>query len=217
MTYQETYEQWLRSPVLTQEEREELSAISGDEEEKESRFYANLAFGTAGLRGVMGMGTNRMNVYVVRRTTQAFAQVILDAGEEAVRRGIAIDYDCRNDSERFAREAACVMAANGIPVLLFDALRPTPELSFAIRHYGCTAGINITASHNTKEYNGYKVYWSDGAQLPPAQADAIARYVEKIDIFTGVKTMEYGKALADGCIRLLGAETDEELILALIS
>ena len=212
MTYQETYEQWLRSPVLTQEEREELSAISGDEEEKESRFYANLAFGTAGLRGVMGMGTNRMNVYVVRRTTQAFAQVILDAGEEAVRRGIAIDYDCRNGSERFAREAACVMAANGIPVLLFDALRPTPELSFAIRHYGCTAGINITASHNTKEYNGYKVYWSDGAQLPPAQADAIARYVEKIDIFTGVKTMEYGKALADGCIRLLGAETDEAFL-----
>ena len=161
------YEKWLSSPALSPAEHEELESIRGDEKEIESRFYDQLAFGTAGLRGTMGVGLNRMNIHVIRHATQAFAQVILEEGPEAVERGVAICFDCRNNSDLFAREAACVMAGNGIPVRLFEALRPTPELSFAVREYGCIAGINVTASHNPKEYNGYKVYWEDGAQLPP--------------------------------------------------
>ena len=167
MSYRDTYQSWLDSAVLSQEEKAELTAIQNDEKEIESRFFEQLSFGTAGLRGTMGMGLYRMNVYTVRHATQAFAQVILAEGPEAVQRGVAVCYDCRNNSEVFAQEAAKVMSCNGIPVRLFDALRPTPELSFAIREYGCIAGINITASHNPKEYNGYKVYWEDGAQLPP--------------------------------------------------
>ena len=174
MTYQETYEKWLHSPALSEEERAELSAISGDEKEIESRFFGPLEFGTAGLRGTMNVGLHRMNVHVIRHATQAFANVVLAEGQAAARAGVAICFDCRNHSAEFAREAACVMAANGVSVRLFDAMRPTPELSFAVRQYHCTAGINVTASHNPKEYNGYKVYWSDGAQLPPHHAAAIA-------------------------------------------
>ena len=168
MSYLETYEKWLSSPALSAEEKAELEAIRGDEKEIEGRFFEQLSFGTAGLRGTMGVGLYRMNVHVVRHATQAFAQVILEQGEEAVKRGVAVCYDSRNNSPLFAREAACVLAGNGIPVRLFAALRPTPMVSFAVREYGCIAGINITASHNPKEYNGYKVYWEDGAQLPPS-------------------------------------------------
>ena len=170
MSYRENYENWLNSPALSQEEKAELEAIRVDEKEIESRFFDQLAFGTAGLRGTMGVGLYRMNVHVIRHATQAFAQVILEEGPEAAARGVAVCFDCRNNSGLFAREAACVMAGNGIPVRLFQALRPTPELSFAVREYGCIAGINVTASHNPKEYNGYKVYWQDGAQLPPQHA-----------------------------------------------
>ncbi|NCB62691.1 MAG: hypothetical protein EOM52_03610, partial [Clostridia bacterium] len=154
MTYMETYEKWLASPSLSDADRAELQSISGDSKEIESRFYGPLEFGTAGLRGTMSVGLNRMNRYVIRHATQAFAEVILAEGADAAGRGIAICFDCRNHSDEFAREAASVMAGNGIPVRIFDALRPTPELSFAVREYGCIAGINVTASHNPKEYNG---------------------------------------------------------------
>ena len=212
MSYRENYENWLNSPVLSQEEKAELEAIRGDEKEIESRFFDQLAFGTAGLRGTMGVGLYRMNVHVIRHATQAFAQVILEEGPEAAARGVAVCFDCRNNSGLFAREAACVMAGNGIPVRLFQALRPTPELSFAVREYGCIAGINVTASHNPKEYNGYKVYWEDGAQLPPRHADEVARKMRELDVFASVKTMDYDQAVSQGKITLLGAETDERFL-----
>lgn len=212
MSYLEEYKRWRDSGVLSDAELAELTAIENDPKEIESRFYALLEFGTAGLRGTMGIGTNRMNVYVVRHATQAFAEVILAEGAEAVAKGVAIAYDCRNGSAEFAKESACVMAANGIGVRLFDALRPTPELSFAIREYGCIAGINVTASHNPKEYNGYKVYWSDGAQLPPKHAAEIAERMGRNDVFDSVKTMDYDEAVADGIITIIGAETDEAFL-----
>ena len=212
MSYRENYENWLNSPVLSQEEKAELEAIRGDEKEIESRFFDQLAFGTAGLRGTMGVGLYRMNVHVIRHATQAFAQVILEEGPEAAARGVAVCFDCRNNSGLFAREAACVMAGNGIPVRLFQALRPTPELSFAVREYGCIAGINVTASHNPKEYNGYKVYWEDGAQLPPKHADEVARKMRELDVFASVKTMDYNEAVSQGKITLLGEETDERFL-----
>ena len=212
MSYQDTYEAWLNSPALSAQEKAELESIRDDEKEKESRFFDQLSFGTAGLRGTMGVGLYRMNVHVIRHATQAFAQVILEEGEKAAARGVAICFDCRNNSQTFAREAAQVMAANGIPVRLFQALRPTPELSFAVRKYGCIAGINITASHNPKEYNGYKVYWEDGAQLPPKHADQVAKKMKELDVFTGVKTMPYDQAVAQGKITIMGQETDEAFL-----
>ena len=212
MSYMDEYKKWLESDVLSESEKAELAAIADDPKEIEGRFFAQLDFGTAGLRGVLGMGTYRMNIYVVRHATQAFAEVILAEGEEAAKQGIAIAYDCRNFSPEFARESACVMAANGIKSYLFDALRPTPELSFAVREYGCIAGINITASHNPKEYNGYKVYWSDGAQLPPNHASEIAALMKKNDVFASVKTMDYDKAVAEGLIQIIGEETDEKFL-----
>lgn len=218
--YMEEYQRWLDSPALSNAEWEELNAIRDDKKEIESRFFAPLEFGTAGLRGEMALGCRRMNIHVIRHATQAFAEVIKAEGESACARGIAICFDCRVNSERFAHEAASVMAANGIHVRIFDALRPTPELSFAVKHYGTTAGLNITASHNPKEYNGYKVYWSDGAQLPPQHADAIAGELEKIDIFTGVKTMPFDQAMAMGRIELMGEETDKafmENVMAMVN
>lgn len=207
--YREEYQRWLDSPALSEQEWAELNAIAGDEIEIENRFYAPLEFGTAGLRGTMKVGLHNMNVHIIRHATQAFADVINAEGAEAAAKGIAIAHDCRINSKLFAREAACVMAANGIHVRLFEDLRPTPELSFAVIHYGTAAGLNITASHNPKEYNGYKVYWSDGAQLPPQKAEAIAKRMEEIDIFSGFKTCDYDEAVANGNIEILGQETDE--------
>ena len=212
MSYKDTYEAWLQSPALSAEEKAELEAIQNDEKEIEGRFFDQLSFGTAGLRGTMGVGLYRMNVHVIRHATQAFAQVVLEEGPEAVARGVAICFDCRNNSDVFAREAACVMAGNGIPVRLFESLRPTPELSFAIREYGCIAGINVTASHNPKEYNGYKVYWEDGAQLPPKHADQVAKKMKELDVFDCVKTMDYDEAVSKGLITLMGEETDEKFL-----
>ena len=212
MSYRDTYEAWLASPALSAGEKAELEAIRNDDKEIESRFFDQLSFGTAGLRGTMGVGLYRMNVHVIRHATQAFAQVILEEGAEAAARGIAVCFDCRNNSDVFAREAACVMAANGIPVRLFESLRPTPELSFAVREYHCIAGINITASHNPKEYNGYKVYWEDGAQLPPKHADEVAKKMKELDVFACVKTMDYDQAVSRGLITLMGAETDEKFL-----
>ena len=212
MSYRDVYEKWLSSPALSEAEKEELRGIAGDEKEIESRFFAPLEFGTAGLRGTMCVGLHQMNVHVIRHATQAFAEVILAEGDAAAKRGVAVCYDCRNHSQEFARETACVMAGNGIPVRLFDALRPTPELSFAVRAYHCIAGVNVTASHNPKEYNGYKVYWQDGAQLPPRHASAIAKKMEELDIFTSIRRMDYDQAVAQGLITLLGAETDEAFL-----
>ena len=207
--YKEEYQRWLDSPALSEAEWEELNSIANDEKEIESRFFAPLEFGTAGLRGTMKLGLHQMNVHIIRHATQAFANVIKAEGEEAMKKGIAICFDCRNNSELFAHEAACVMAANGIHVRIFDALRPTPELSFAVRCYGTTAGLNITASHNPKEYNGYKVYWSDGAQLPPQHAEAIAEQMSKIDIFDDFVSCDFDEAVAQDKIELIGTETDE--------
>ena len=212
MRYKQEYEKWLQSGVLTAAELDELKSIAGDEKEIESRFYGPLEFGTAGLRGTMKMGLHQMNVYVIRWATQGFANVICAEGEDAKKRGVAICMDCRNHSMEFARAAAEVCAANGIHVRMFDSLRPTPELSFAVREYGCQAGINVTASHNPKEYNGYKVYWEDGAQLPPQHADAIARELEHIDIFTGVKRMDFMDAVNSGLIEVMGEETDRKFM-----
>jgi len=212
MDYRKEYEKWLASPALSEDERAELAAIAQDEKEIKTRFFAPLEFGTAGLRGTMCVGLHNMNRHVVRWATQGFANVICAEGKEAMEKGIAICMDCRNHSEEFARESACVMAANGVKVYLFESLRPTPELSFAVREYGCQAGINVTASHNPKEYNGYKVYWSDGAQLPPQHADAIAKELANIDIFTGVKSMDFDAALAEGKITMLGADCDERFM-----
>ena len=212
MDFMKEYEKWLNSPALSADEKAELEAIQNDPKEIESRFFDQLAFGTAGLRGTMGVGLYRMNVHVIRHATQAFAEVVLAEGPEAVKRGVAVCFDCRNNSDIFAREAACVMAGNGIPVRLFESLRPTPELSFAVREYGCIAGINVTASHNPKEYNGYKVYWEDGAQLPPKHADEVAKKMRELDVFGCVKTMDYDTAVAEGKIVLMGTETDEKFL-----
>ncbi len=217
MSYKQEYEKWLNSGVLTEEELDELKSIANDEKEIENRFYGPLEFGTAGLRGTMKMGLHQMNIYVIRWATQGFAEVICAEGEEAKKKGIAICMDCRINSDKFARAAAEVCAANGIHVRLFESLRPTPELSFAVREYGCTAGINVTASHNPKEYNGYKVYWSDGAQLPPQHADAVAEHLRKIDIFKDIKTMDFDEAVAQGLIEILGDETDRRFMKHVIS
>ena len=213
MSYHDEYKRWLNSDKISDVEREELTSIAGDEKEIESRFFAPLSFGTAGLRGVLGAGINRMNIHTVRQATQGMATLICGLGAEKMRRGVAIAYDCRIGSESFAREAACVLAANGIAVYLFDALRPTPELSFAIRSIGCIAGINITASHNPKEYNGYKAYWEDGAQLPPAQADIVADAISKTDIFDGIKTTDFDRAVKSGKITIIGEEVDEAFLI----
>ena len=217
MNYRQEYERWLASPALSAEEHAELLSIANDEKEIESRFYDPLEFGTAGLRGTMYVGLHNMNRHVIRWATQGFANVICAEGAEAKARGVAICMDCRNHSQEFARAAACVMAANGVKVYLFEALRPTPELSFAVREYGCQAGINVTASHNPKEYNGYKVYWSDGAQLPPQHAAAIAAELAEIDIFTGVRSMDYDEAVSAGLITLIGADCDEKFMAHVMS
>ena len=212
MDYRKEYEKWLASPALSEEERAELQALEGNDKEIKARFYGPLEFGTAGLRGTMFTGLHNMNRHVIRWATQGFANVIRAEGAEAMKKGVAVCMDCRNHSAEFARETACVMAANGIHVRLFESLRPTPELSFAVREYGCQAGVNVTASHNPKEYNGYKVYWADGAQLPPQHAAAIAEELTKIDIFTGVQSMDYEQALAEGKIELLGEDCDRRFM-----
>lgn len=210
--YRAEYEKWLASPVLSAEEHAELAAIANDEKEIESRFFGPLEFGTAGLRGTMAVGLHHMNIHVIRWATQGFANVISAEGEEAKRRGVAICMDCRNHGMEFARAAAEVCCGNGISVRIFESLRPTPELSFAVREYGCQAGINVTASHNPKEYNGYKVYWADGAQLPPQHAAAIAKELEGIDIFTGIRRMDYDEAVKAGLITVMGDETDRKFM-----
>lgn len=212
--YREEYEYWLSSDSVDEKTKEELRALEGNESEIEGRFKAMLSFGTAGLRGIMGAGIGNMNVYTVRYATQGLANLIIEkggqiGGDSKEGNGVAIAHDSRLNSRLFAEEAASVLAANGIKVYIFDDMRPTPELSFAVRETGSIAGINITASHNPKEYNGYKAYWADGAQLGPEHADVVSAEIAKIDIFKDVKTMDYGEALEKGIIELLGNEMDE--------
>jgi len=206
MAYRDIYEAWLNEPSLDEETRSELRAIADNEREIEERFYRELEFGTAGLRGVLGAGTNRMNAYVVRRATQGLADCLLESG--LAERGVCVAYDSRRRSDAFARETARVLAANGIPAFLFSTLHSVPQLSFAVRHLGCAAGVVITASHNPKEYNGYKVYWAYGGQVAPEQAGEIYAHIQATPMF-GAKTCDYDAAVQDGRIRLVGAEEDE--------
>ena len=212
MDFMKEYQKWLNSPVLSADEIAELKALKDDPKEIEARFYGPLEFGTAGLRGTMHVGLHNMNIHVIRWATQGFCKVISAEGGDAKQRGVAICMDCRNHSMEFARAAAEVCAANGIHVRIFESLRPTPELSFAVREYHCQAGINVTASHNPKEYNGYKVYWEDGAQLPPHHADAIAAELKTIDIFSGIRKMPYDDAVKTGLIVTMGEETDRKFM-----
>ncbi|MBC7765213.1 MAG: phospho-sugar mutase, partial [Hyphomonadaceae bacterium] len=212
MHYLEQYQKWLTHPAVDEHTKAELLAIENDAREIEERFYTNLAFGTGGLRGIIGAGTNRMNKYVVRKATQGLASYIVSHGEAAKAKGVAIAYDSRLKSDEFALEAAKVLAANGVKAYLFDALRPTPELSFAVRELGAIAGIVITASHNPAKYNGYKAYWEDGGQLPPHSADAVLAVMDAIDIFDGVQVMDENEAKSAGLIEMIGAAIDEKFL-----
>ncbi len=211
MSYIDTkeYEKWINSSALSPDDKRELEAIEGDEKEIRERFSTLLSFGTAGLRGIMRMGLNGMNTYTVRLAAQAMALTIIKREDT---RSVTIAFDSRNNSEDFAWEAASVLAANGVPVNIFESLRPTPELSFALRETGSVAGINITASHNTKEYNGFKVYWEDGAQIGVDLASEIAGTMESLDIFNEVRTMSGQEALERGLVTILGEEMDEAYI-----
>jgi len=212
MDYQARYEEWVRYPFLDEDIRRELQEIKDNEKEKEERFYTDLTFGTAGLRGIIGAGTNRMNIYTVRRATQGLADYISSQGENAKARGVVIAFDSRFESEEFALEAALVMAANGIKAYLFDELRPTPELSFAVRELGTIAGIVITASHNPAQYNGYKVYWEDGAQIPPERADEVLARIRAMDSYFQAKYMDRDDAVRQGLLTIIGSEIDKKYL-----
>ena len=207
MDYKEVYEQWLSNPYFDDATKEELKNITEDDNEIKERFYMDLEFGTAGLRGIIGAGTNRMNIYVVRRATQGLANYIAKVDKKS--QGVAIAYDSRHMSPEFAEEAALCLAANGIKAYIFESLRPTPELSFAVRHLGCAAGINVTASHNPPEYNGYKVYWEDGAQITPPHDSGIMGEVKSISDWNTVKTMDKAEAEKAGLFQVIGKEVDD--------
>lgn len=210
MDYRAIYEEWLSNPYFDEATKAELKAISDDDNEIKERFYKDLEFGTAGLRGIIGAGINRMNIYVVRRATQGLANYIIKQGGQG--KGVAIAYDSRHMSPEFAMEAAMTLAANGIKAYKFESLRPTPELSFAVRKLGCIAGINITASHNPPEYNGYKVYWEDGAQFTPPHDKGVTEEVLAIEDLSTVKVTDEASATAAGLYQVIGADIDDEYI-----
>ena len=213
MTAREQYEFWCTAPYFDEQTKEELKAIEGEEKEIEDRFYKELAFGTGGLRGVIGAGTNRMNIYTVRKATQGLANYIIKQRGE--KKGIAIAYDSRNMSPEFAKETALCMAGNGIKAYLFDSLRPTPELSFALRQLGCIAGVVITASHNPAEYNGYKVYWEDGAQITYPKDEEIITEVNRVTDYVSVKSITEEEAKQKGLLEYIGKEMDDRYMEAL--
>ena len=215
MDYKEVYESWLSNPYFDEDTKDELRGIAGDENEIKERFYKELEFGTAGLRGIIGAGTNRMNIYTVRKTTQGLANYILSVDGQS--KGVAIAYDSRRMSPEFANEAALCLAANGIKAYIFESLRPTPELSYAVRKLGCIAGINITASHNPPEYNGYKVYWEDGAQITPPHDSGIMAEVGKVTDFAEVKTMPREEAEKAGLYQVIGQAVDDSYMAELKS
>ena len=210
MEYREKYEGWLSNPYFDENTKDELRSIAEDDNEIKERFYKDLEFGTAGLRGIIGAGTNRMNIYTVRKATQGLANYIMKNGGQA--KGVAIAYDSRRMSPEFADEAALCLAANGIKAYVFESLRPTPELSYAVRSLGCIAGINITASHNPPEYNGYKVYWEDGAQITPPHDKGIMAEVEAVTDYNTVKTMGIEEAKKAGLYEVIGQEVDDGYI-----
>ena len=210
MEYRENYEAWLSNPYFDETTKAELKSIAEDDKEIKERFYKDLEFGTAGLRGIIGAGTNRMNIYTVRKATQGLANYIIKKGEQG--KGVAIAYDSRRMSPEFADEAALCLAANGIKAYVFESLRPTPELSYAVRSLGCIAGINITASHNPPEYNGYKVYWEDGAQITPPHDKGIMDEVKAVVDYNTVKTMDQEEAKKAGLYQVIGADVDDGYI-----
>lgn len=210
MEYKARYEAWLSNPYFDGDTKAELESIKEDENEIKERFYTDLEFGTAGLRGIIGAGTNRMNIYTVRKATQGLANYIKKGGN--VNKSVAVAYDSRRMSPEFAGEAALCLAANGIKAYVFESLRPTPELSFAVRELGCIAGINITASHNPPEYNGYKVYWEDGAQITPPHDKGIMDEVKAVEDYTTMKTMSLEDAKAAGLYEVIGAQVDDAYI-----
>lgn len=210
MDYKKIYEEWLGNPYFDADTKKELESIRNDDNEIKERFYADLEFGTAGLRGIIGAGINRMNIYVVRRATQGLANYIKKQGGE--NKGVAIAYDSRRMSPEFSEEAALCLAANGIKAYRFESLRPTPELSYAVRHLGCIAGINVTASHNPPEYNGYKVYWEDGAQITPPHDTGIMDEVKAITDLSTCKTMDKEEAVKAGLFVTIGKEVDDDYI-----
>lgn len=209
MDYMKVYEEWITDPFFSEETKQELLAIKDDEKEIRERFYAELEFGTAGLRGIIGAGINRMNDYVVAKATQGLANYIIKRKKQT--KGVAIAFDSRRCSPEFADVAALCLAANGIKAYVFESLRPTPELSFAVRYLGCVAGINITASHNPPEYNGYKVYWEDGAQITPPHDAGIMREVKAITV-QDAKTMPKQEAVHEGLYEAIGKEIDDAYI-----
>lgn len=213
MSYQDAYKLWCTDPYFSQETRDELMSIASDDKEIEERFYKDLEFGTGGLRGVIGNGTNRMNIYTVRKATQGLANFIIKEG--AQHRGVAIAYDSRRMSPEFADETALCLNANGIKAYVFPSLRPTPELSFAVRELGCIAGVVVTASHNPPEYNGYKVYWEDGAQITSPKDVEIIAEVRAIKDYSVVKTMDKEKAVNEGLYNVIGEDIDDKYIAAL--
>lgn len=212
LNYMLKYKEWLLSDYFDEETKEELKKIEDNEEEIEDRFYKELDFGTGGMRGKIGAGTNRMNIYTIRRVTQGLANYILNYSDDGKERGVAIAYDSRHKSAEFALEAALVLAANGIKAYLFEGIRPTPELSFAVRELKAIGGIVITASHNPPEYNGYKLYWEDGGQVVPEQAHEIIAEINEIDDFELVKRMEKEEAIAQGYLQIVGEEIDERYL-----
>ena len=213
MLFLDEYKKWLDSDMLSTSEKEELKSIANDEKEIESRFYTDLSFGTAGMRGVRGIGRNRMNKYNIRKATQGLSNYIIkETGEVGKKKGVAIAYDSRLDSVENAINTAMTLAGNGIKVYLFDGVRSTPELSFAVRELKTQAGIMITASHNPKEYNGYKVYWEDGAQIVDPQATGIVNSVAAVDIFSGIKLMDEKEAIDKGLLVYVGEKLDDRFI-----
>ena len=215
MDAQARYQHWLEDPLLTEQERQELQLIQGNDEEIQRRFHGELEFGTAGLRGIIAAGSNCMNVYNVKRATQGLAAYLLEAGEKEG--GVAVAYDSRHMSREFAEEAAQVLCGNGIKVFLFDALRPVPELSFAVRHLGCGAGISITASHNPAKYNGYKVYAAYGGQLSPEASAMVYQNMQKVSCMGDVKSMGKAEALQKGLLQIIGKEVDEAYYTGLLA
>ncbi|MBC2397722.1 phospho-sugar mutase [Clostridium tetanomorphum] len=212
MDYMKIYEEWLNNEYFDEETRKELRSIKDDPKEIEDRFYRNLEFGTAGLRGKIAAGTNRMNKYIIAKVTQGLADFIVDKGDEAMERGVAIAYDCRHYSYEFAKTAALVLAANGVKAYLFETLRPTPILSYTVRRLKTISGIVVTASHNPKEYNGYKVYWENGAQILSSIANPILEKIENIKSFTEIKNISEEEAKEKGLLKIIGKEIDDEYI-----
>lgn len=210
MDYKKIYEDWISNPYFDQQTKEELISIKENEQEIRERFYTELEFGTGGLRGIIGNGTNRMNIYTVRKATQGLANYIIKAGLE--KKGVVVAYDSRRMSPEFADEAALCLAANGIKTYVFESLRPTPELSFAVRELNCVSGINVTASHNPPEYNGYKVYWQDGAQITPPHDNCIMDEVKAVEDYNTVKTMDKEEAKTKGLYEIIGKEIDDKYI-----